>query len=207
MFHCGITFKHTSFSSEGGGVVGWWITARISQHSQRGEGCAWDSVDFCPFLKIIKISLYLHTISIAKPPKNIIYREKIIVKTYFFKFLSQRTPPERCRWLGRWIEPPANGTSLERDSHGRTKNSARMSSRFKRRSNDVLESKYSASISRGFDWNLCWCLWKSFKISILNERVRIPSVSLRDLLTFFYIKKHAGFIRSPSFGRPKTWVL
>ena len=178
------------------------------QHSQRGERFAWDSVDFCPFLKIIKISLYLHTISIAKPPKNIIYREKYNCKNIFFQIPESKNPPLKdSRWLGRWIEPPANGTSLERDSHGRTKNSARMSSRFKRRSNDVLESKYSASISRGFDWNLCWCLWKSFKISILNERVRIPSVSLRDLLTFFYIKKHAGFIRSPSFGRPKTWVL
>ena len=39
----------------------------------------------------------------------------------------------------------ANGTSLQGDSHGRTKNYARMSSRFKRRSNDVLGSKYSGS--------------------------------------------------------------
>ena len=39
---------------------------------QRGEGCACDSVDFCSFLQIIKISLYLHTISIAKPHNKVI---------------------------------------------------------------------------------------------------------------------------------------
>ena len=39
---------------------------------QRGEGCACDSVDFGPFLQIIKILVYLHTNSIAKPNDKII---------------------------------------------------------------------------------------------------------------------------------------
>ena len=42
------------------------------------------------------------------------------------------------RWLGRWIDPPANETLLKRDSDSWTKYSARMSSYFKWRSNDVL---------------------------------------------------------------------
>ena len=113
---------------------------------QRGEGCACDSVDFCPFLQINKISLYLHTNSIAKPPKKIIYREKNNCKKHFS---SNSQVPElplvESRWLGRWIDPPANETSLERDSDSGTKNSARMSCYFRRRSNNVLVSNYSSS--------------------------------------------------------------
>ena len=112
---------------------------------QRGEGCACDSVDLCPFLQIIKISLYLHTNSIAKPPKKIIYREKNNCKKHFSSNSQvAELPLVESRWLGRWIDPPANETSLERDSDSGTKNSARMSCYFKRRSNDVLASKYSS---------------------------------------------------------------
>ena len=118
-------------------------TVHNTRRIQRGEGCACDSVDFCPFLQINKISLYLHTNSIAKPPKKIIYREKNNCKKHFSSNSQvAELPLVESRWLGRWIDPPANETSLERDSDSGTKNSARMSCYFKRRSNDVLASKY-----------------------------------------------------------------
>ena len=121
-------------------------TVHNTRRIQRGEGCACDSVDFCPFLQINKISLYLHTNSIAKPPKKIIYREKNNCKKHFCS-TSQvaELPLIESRWLGRWIDPPANETSLERDSDSGTKNSARMSCYFRRRSNNLLVSNYSSS--------------------------------------------------------------